>query len=369
MATVNMMTVLQMKPIRRPSRTDVLYAALKEMAIKLGPDARLPTVDTLCSQLDVAKVTLDCALRRLESEQVLVRLPRRGIFVASTIAQKTIGVVFGSNIFGASFSPFWGLLLQEVRQQATERKHRFLAYLDIAQTSGGLGGHEQLIEDLENRRINGILFLCPSFGDESRQLGAYGVPLVVFGGAPPLWGVNHDKARLLSMAAGEMAKRRCQRVALLGMTQADDFQRLERDLREAGYLGQPVLDWSYSTWVSRIPESEDKTREAFGRALAEKMIAARATTPLPDGLVSLDDTMTRGVISALHQAGLQPGRDMYLATIANKGSPVLEPYASNLILMEYNPADSVRAALDMLEVLMNGGTPVQNPVMITPVLR
>ena len=52
----------------------MLYAALKEMAIKLGPDARLPTVDTLCSQLDVAKVTLDCALRRLESEQVLALL-------------------------------------------------------------------------------------------------------------------------------------------------------------------------------------------------------------------------------------------------------------------------------------------------------
>jgi DNA-binding LacI/PurR family transcriptional regulator len=98
------------------------------------------------------------------------------------------------------------------------------------------------------------------------------------------------------------------------------------------------------------------------------MIADRANTPLPDSLVSVDDTMTRGVITAFQEAGLQPGRDIQIATTTNKGSPVLESYASNLIQIEYDPAADVHAALDMLDVLMNGGKPPQNPVLIGPKL-
>ncbi len=358
---------IDLKPVRRPSRTDVLCSTLKDLAVRLGPEARLPTVETLCDELDVAKVTLDCALRRLEAEHILVRAPRRGIFVAPTIAQKTIAVVFGGNIFSPQFSPFWTLLLQAVRQQAPARKHQPLAYLDIAQSDDGLGGHVQLVEDLENRRIHGMLLLAPHYEfDEAGQLSSYGVPLVVFGGQAPEWCVTQDKAPFFAFAARSLAACGCRRVALLGMAKGADRELLDHDLRGAGYAGEPVLDWSFDTWAPRIQGSY--SHEAFGRELAQRVIAGRADTTLPDGLVSLDDTMTHGVLHALEQAGITPGRDIQIASIANKGSPVLEPYAQDLIQIEYDPAASVRAALDMLETLMNGGTPLQNPMLIEPVL-
>ena len=354
---------------RKWSKQKPLSKAILAQAQRLGPNQRMPTVRKLCALHGVSTSTLDPVLRELETRGIITRHHGRGIFVAPTIAQKTIGVVFGGNIFDSvQFSPFWFLLLQAVRQQVADRTHRPLAYLDIAQSSDGLGGHEQLIEDLENRRLHGLLLLSPDPpGDEARQLGAYGLPLVVFGGHAPEWTVTHDWRPVYSLAARELATHRCRRVAILGLTTDTDLQQLECDLREAGYAGEPVLDWSYLTWVSRIPGLLN--RETFGRELARRMIAEKANHPLPDSLVSLDDTMTRGVITALHEAGLQPGRDIQIATVVNKGSPVLESYASNLIKIEYDPAADVEAALDMLDILMDGGKPPQNPVLIGPVLR
>jgi DNA-binding LacI/PurR family transcriptional regulator len=353
---------------KRSNRAEKLTEALLVMAMQRGADIKLPTMQELCRQFDVARGTLERALTPLEQRGLLYRKHGSGIYVSPTIHQKTIGVVFGGNIFDSvHYSPFWLLLLQAVRQQVADRKHRPLAYLDIAQASDGLGGHEQLIEDLKNRRLHGLLMLEPSHpGDETRNLGSYGVPLVVFGGHSPEWTVNHDWRPIFSLAARELATRGCRRVAILGLASHTDRQQLEHDLRAAGYEGDPVLDWSYLTWAPRLPGQPNF--ETFGRELARRMIADRANTPLPDSLVSVDDTMTRGVITAFQEAGLQPGRDIQIATTTNKGSPVLESYASNLIQIEYDPAADVHAALDMLDVLMNGGKPPQNPVLIGPKL-
>jgi DNA-binding LacI/PurR family transcriptional regulator len=347
------------------SKTDQAYVALMKLIEARGPGIKLPTIDEMCVQFNLSRTPLENAIRAIETRGLLRRRRGSGIYVADRVRQKTIGVVFGGNIFSSGFSPFWSLLLEAVRQQVGERELRPQVYLDISDGHEGLGGHTQLVEALEARRLDGLLLLAPqSVRDEAAELRAYGVPLVVFGGQSPEWVVTHDWRPVFSLAARELATRGCRRVAILGLTTDADRQQLEHDLREAGYEGEPVLDWSYHTWVPRIPGSQ--TRESFGRELARRMIANRANHPLPDSLVSFDDTMTRGVITALQEAGLQPGRDIQIATTTTKGSPVLEPYTSNLIEIEYDPATSVRAAFDMLDILMNGGTPPQNRLLIAP---
>ena len=76
--------------------------------------------------------------------------------------------------------------------------------------------------------------------------------------------------------------------------------------------------------------------------------------------------MTRGVLSALLEAGLRPGEDVCIITIENRGSTVLGPFASNITRIVIDPAAVVHAALDMLEQLMEGRTPPRNPVLIPP---
>ncbi len=353
-------------PKRREKALQIERAVL-DLAAARGPGVKLPTLQELCDQFDVASGTLDRILRQIEERGVLRRKHGSGIYVTDRIRQKTVAVVFGGDIFSSGHSPFWHLLLQAVRKQAGDRPDRlFQAYLDISTARDGLGGHEQLAGDLASRTLDGLLLFTPDeTNDEAGRLYATGVPLVVFGGRAPGWRVTHDSAPLIRLAARELAARGCRRIGLLGLDVLPHRPLLEAELRAAGADAQ-LADWSFETWSSRV--SGAVTRERLGFELAQRMVAAPDGLPLPDGLVSMDDTLTRGAIAALLLAGLMPGRDVHIATGANKGSPVLDPYADDLIRIEYDPAENVRAALEMLDTLMDGGTPPANPVLIEPKL-
>jgi len=341
----------------------VLRESVLGMARSLGPGARLPTVAMLCDSLSVSNATLDSILRELEKQGAVRREHGRGIFVSPTIRLKTVGVVFGRDVFSPGASPFWGLMLRAVRDQAGD-DGRFVAqaYLDITHADGGLGGHAQLVEDLEDRRLDGLLLLAPKNEyDEVAELRAHGVPLVVFGGqAAEGWSVTIDWTPLLDRAAAEIARSGCRRVGLIAPP--DQQALFTQALRQAGAGDVRLDDWSYETWGAVI--SHSGAREHSAHQLACRRLAERPATPLPEVLVSLDDTMTRGVITALLQAGMQPGRDVRIVTAENKGSPVLAPYAAEITRVALDPAKIVKAALDMLETLMDGGTPPETPVRV-----
>jgi len=317
----------------------------------------------MCRSLNVAFGTLDVALDTLALQGVIERKRGSGIYVSASIHQKTIGVVFGGDIFSPGFSPFWSLLLQAVRQQVSERKMRLRAYFDILEEHEGLGGHTQLVEDLEARRLEGLLLLSPHFEyDEAKQLRSTGVPLVVFSDSDTGWAVTHDHDQFIRLAALELATVGVRRMGLLGPP--NYRSTLENEFCQTGYGDIRVEDWSYETWAWIIPGAG--TYENCAYRLTQRMIADAASTPLPNALISMEDTSTRGVVMALREAGLYPGRDIRIITSANKGSPVLEPYAADLTRIEFDTADSVRTALDMLKTLMDGGTPPHNPVLIGP---
>lgn len=327
---------------------------IRDMAYDLGPGCQLPTVIELCEQFDVAKVTLDGVLGQLEQQGIVERRHRRGLFVSASLGLKTIGVVFGEDIFRLHFSPFWGLLLQAVRDQTSGRTDlRAQAYMDISKGHNGLAGHAQLVEDLKAGRLHGLLVFSPSSQEELRQLQSFGVPLIAPFDQPDSTAADREDRTVVDRIAGELAARGCRRVACL-QSGEDGVARLADALRHAGLASVEVMDWTMETWKSRLP-GIITTLESYGRLLVARMIADTAPSARPDALVSLDDTMTRGAITAMLQAGLKPGRDLTIVTQSNKGSPVLEPYAADLIQIELDPADIVRAAITKLETLMKAG--------------
>jgi len=347
---------------KEASKAELVQEAVLELAVERGAGIKLPTMQEMCTQFDVARGTLESALRPLEQRGLLYRKHGSGIYVTDRVRQKTVGVVFGGDIFSPGFSPFWSLLLQSVREQAGDRQLRPQAYLDISDGSGGLGGHSQLIEDLESKRVDGLMLIAPQDEhDEAAELRAYNLPLVVFGGQRDgNWSVSIDWDPLLRQAGAELASAGCRHVGLLAPPARG--AALEEAFRQAGADDARIDDWSYDTWVNTIPGAG--TRENCAHRLTEQMIAERATTPLPDALVSLGDTVSRGAITAILQAGLQPGRDIRIVTAENKGSPVLDPYAADITRIALDPRECMRAALGMLETLMDGGTPPVNPVVV-----
>ncbi len=345
------------------SKTEQASAALLGLIGDRGPGIKLPTIQEMCGQFKLSRTPLENAIRTLEARGLLRRRRGSGIYVTNQARQKTIGVIFGGDIFSPNFSPFWNLLLQAVREQADEREICPRAYLDISHGREKLGGHMQLIEDLEAHRLDGLLLLSPDHTyDEVGELRATGIPLVVFGGGDKDWSVTHDHDRMIRLAARQLSRQKCRCVAFMG----HPAQRLlfESELLQHGMPEAQLVDWSYETWATIIPGAG--TRENCAFQLTRRMIANRDQEPLPDSLLSMEDTGTRGVITALHQAGLQPGRDMRIVTMANLGSPVLTPYAADLFQIIFDPAEAVSAALTLLKTLMEGGTPLSHTVLVGP---
>ncbi len=339
-------------------KKDVLRDSLLGLARNLGPGRRLPTVATLCESFSVSNATLDPILRDLENRGAIVREHGRGMFVASSIHCKNVGVVFGGDIFSPNFSPFWSMLLGAVRGQAGDRNILPRAYFDMAD------GHGQLVEDIKASRLDGLMLISPHYAyDEAAMLRAYGLPLVVFGGNPESgWSVSLDWNPFLEMAANELAQTGCRHVGFIG----SPVQRpvLEAALDQVGLGDVRIDDWSYETWAKITPSAG--SHENCAHRLAEQMLADRVANPLPDTIVSLEDTATRGVITALHQAGLCLGGDLRIITAENKGSSVLEPWDRNLTRIEFDPAECMAAVLDMLTTLMDNGTPPKKHVLIAP---
>ncbi len=345
------------------SKTDQAYDAVMKLIEMRGPGIKLPTIDEMCVQFDLSRTPLDNAIRLIETRGLLRRRRGSGIYVADRARSKTLGVVFGGDIFSPGYSPFWSLLLQAARGQAGEQGQILRGYFDVSETAGDFGGHAQLIEDLDARRLDGVLLLAPQHDhDEAGLLRKHGVPSVVLGGGPSDWWVTLDWDAFLHATARQLASANCRRIGLIGpVAQA---ATLARALREAG-AGEPeIADWSYETWAPVIPGAG--SHENCARRLTEQMIAAAATVPLPDTLVSLEDTATRGALIALMDAGIKPGRDIRVVTAANKGSPVLEAWVDDLVQFAFDPAEIVQAALGMLDTVMNAGTPAVNPVLIAP---
>lgn len=349
------------------SKAGAVQKALLALAHERGPGIKLPTMRELCQALDVARGTLERALSPLERQGILYRKHGSGIYVADNISQKTIGVIFGGDIFRPSYSPFWGLLLQAAKEQAGSHGFVPRSYLDIAGDSRGLGGRDQLVEDLEEQRLDGLLLFTPHCTyDHAGQLRRYGIPMVSIADLDsaampsPKW-----DDEFIRLAAGELAAVRASRIGLLGPPARRPA--LENQMHQANIPHVVVADWSYETWASIIPNAH--TREICAHTLTKGMIAARPTIPLPAALVSLDDTMTRGAITALHQAGLQPGRDIRIISLGNRGSPVLEPYADSITIIEIDPADFIAVMFERLDTLVNGTPLPPVPAAIVPRLR
>jgi DNA-binding LacI/PurR family transcriptional regulator len=347
------------------SKTEQASAALVALLHTRGPGIKLPTIEEMCALFGVSRTTLEVALQTVERRGLIRRRRGSGIYGTERIRQRTIGMVFGGDIFSAGFSPYWSLLLQAVGTHAGAFGVAPQAYLDIPQGQGGLGGHPQLFDDLEAGRLDGLLlFAFDSTDSEVEHIRGYGIPLVLPCGAPPDWVVTEDYDACIRLAAREIARQSRRHIGLLAPL---DYRTvLAAELQRLGVADVRIDDWSYDTWAQIIPGAGSHEHCAY--RLTQHMIDQAPQHPLPEVVVSLEDTATRGVLIAVLQAGRQPGRDLALISSANAGSPVLTPYAAEICCLVFDPTAHVRAALTMLETLLAGATPPVNPVLIAPTL-
>jgi DNA-binding LacI/PurR family transcriptional regulator len=192
-------------------------------------------------------------------------------------------------------------------------------------------------------------------------------PIVSFAGFAP-WEVRLDFRSGCGLAVQELADRGCKTLAYWSPVshqrietgppeghKANVFRGLVEShgltfdaglVKENAHLLRPHPQGFIQTEESHQQQGYRTAMEAFGDG-----------GPHPDGVFISDDMMADGALAALSKLGLQPGRDVQIATHSNVGSVMLFRYEDDLIFIEYDPAEIVQAMFAMLDELMAGGTP------------
>lgn len=358
------------------TKTQALSAHLSEMARKLGPGAKLPTMQQLSADLGISVMTLNRALSELEAQNIIVRRQGSGTYVNESLGVQSVGLVYDRALIGAAASPFGELLLREAGRRAHEHGEKFSLYLSEPSPSG-LPVHDDLSDDLRDRKISGLLVMSHQT-EAINWLLKNRLPLVSLS-YPPLtpFRVRIWHAQTAYLGALELARQGARRLALwlprgvgLGRAKGEIFEELDafqRALRESGLPYDPNLVYDLEHLTAGAPSGPSNQEQGLDAANA--VFAPENQANWPDGLVILDDMMTRGALTALALRGIVPGRDVRIASHANLGSQALFGYEKSLALLEFDPAQVAAAMFETLETLMGGQTPPQAVVSIAPALR
>jgi DNA-binding LacI/PurR family transcriptional regulator len=363
---------MEIAATRRWSKEDVLYESLIGIARRVGTDGKLPTVKELRYSLRVSTSTLDRVLRQLEEDGWIIRKHGSGIYASPQVNQKSVGLIFGSNISDTAHSPFWTLLLHHARQYAIENDYELRCYLDIPDTLSDTHTHSQLAEDIEANWLDGLLLIGTQRSEQLDWLKRRKVPLVTMSqhGHGDAY-VSSDDEEFMRLSVDALKQAGCRHLGLISgayHTATTEAESLTAALQRTGLVSNPQWHWFQVNFQSA---GHALTREEYGYELAKRLFGSHSpgAVALPDGLIIRDDTITRGALVALARCGWQVGRDIQIATNANKGSPVLQPYEHDMILIEYDPAAFVKALFELLDRLMATRPSPQNSLILKPTLR
>ncbi len=362
----------------RRTKSGKVYDEVRALALRLGPDARLPTMTQLRDTLGASIATLDSVLSDLEERNIIRRRHGVGIYVASHVKRPIALLVNLGEFSHSNASPFWNILLEQVRERAAQWSDsvHFYATFDDQDSDTALGG--SLLENIERGRIQGILGVgIPT--TVSRQLIAMDVPHAVYAAYGGLM-VAHDSDALIVRGTAALAAQGCRAIHLWQPVtknyQAEETEGgsaqtqalFRRELDRNGLAESPAIVQRDSEQIARREAGRPaESPQAQGLRLAQQTFGDVETPP--DGLLILDDMMTFGALAHLRKMRLEVGRDIKIATHANAGSSILMGYEDALIRLEFDPAELVETLFALLEGWMRGEKSAEDAHYLPPRLR
>jgi DNA-binding LacI/PurR family transcriptional regulator len=371
---------MQRNPSWRLTKSQEAYTRLAELAHRLGPDTKLPTVLELCDTLGVSKATLDGALRELEGHNMVYRRHGVGIFV-SPLMRRTIVVICPPDFaLRPGIRDFWNLLVQQAQERAAAKRELLSFHFSTPTQSNVISLHDGLMADVRTGKIHGILTMGLD-RDATRWLVQQGVPLVAFAAYAPdsPCTVNFDGRDIVRMGCEALMAQGCRRIELWRTVSStrewEEFQSGKKTDLDLDAL-PPVLRAKRSKAASVVvrygrPNTDGsamQVSETFqGIQLAQDIFGGRSSRP--DGIVIANDLMAQGVLMTLHRLGVVVNKDVFVATHANRGSAVLHNYEDQITRVEYDPTEIVQVLFDQLETQMAGDVAAPQEVIIKPQLR
>lgn len=336
-----------------------LKFALQERLKKLQAGQPLPSISALKTEYDMCQGTVTRVLRELQADGLVEARNGSGVYATGRVHLKTIAIRIGFDVLAPQAGVFPGLLLKGLETAVGQFED--VQYRHYFASGTGVLWPERICtleQDVRRHLVDGVITL----GVLGGEFGDLQAPVVAALVAPPgiTCHVNLDIEALIGRAMAALKARDCRRAALLGQAygtqfQPDDYryatarlaqQRIDFFRNEARRLGLATRpEWLCGveeTGVDQLVPSSARAFTAGWQAFAEK----------PDALICLDDYMATGAIQAMRQLGVEPGRDIQVATHANRGSNVLDGLP--VMAIEFDPAEIARTLVETVHKLIDG---------------
>ena len=368
----------KLHPIRE-TKLQYICRDLTKQARLLGPEARLPTVRELATSLPASLATVNEALRELEARNIIVRRHGVGIYVSPLIRRRNVLVICRSSFFSrVGTSPFWGELVEAISQRAALSQTTLtLHFTQINQdkTLGSVASARtsltpSLMEEIESGLVDGVI------GIGLRQLDADWIverdeAFVAYAGPGPFSVATAKYEEMIRAGVSLLAKQGRKDIRMWLSVIPDDDQK-EPYLQTEIEAFQETLskyhlnyDPKHVVIVGTRPGDLAVPVQKHGYDLANESFKGSKASH-PDGILSLDDILTTGILSGLRPLEIVPGRDVSIVTQSNAGSPVLLGWEDQLTRLEVDPSEIVATLFDVLEGIMKGAPP-DNHEMILPI--
>ena len=338
---------------------------LEALARALGPGAQMPPIRQLGADLGVSLSTLNAALSEMEDRNMIRRRQGSGIFVAPTLDRCNLCLICNpSSLLDFGESPFWRLMIDAARERAGTGGEDFSIH--FAQLANELSAetvlHERLREDIARGTVHGVLSIGLPHS-VTRWIEGCGVPVVSFAGASN-YIIRLQDSEVVTLGVAALAGQGCRAIALwaphCAAPEAGHEAALLTVFRDAlAAHGLPYLE-KLADPLTGDTEAEMLWPHSFtGQGFAAMTRLAASGEPGPDGIVSMDDMLTQGLLMARAAGGGAGDRPLRVATQANHGSPTLLGWQRTLTRIEFDPAEIIAAMFDVLESLLRGEAPAR----------
>lgn len=308
---------------------------------------RLPTTQEIATMFGVTIMTAQQGAAFLASQGLIERIPGRGTFVSNRITSRTIGIVFGYNVFGDPAGLFhqslYGLICSELRRLKWNAELYF---------PSDEKAQEQMLselgQDVESGRLRAVIPVC------------YGAPLA-------LWLDNHPQIPCMNRHVAAPAPtdiktdqvyhgvayllgRGYRRIAVVAHTGSGRVERMRANI-ELAYAdcGLPMQATFHGGIAASHPAGI-----AQARAILDDPVVK------PDAFLVLNDLACMGVIFELLCRRLRIPEDIGVMAHANKGIEI--PCPVPLTRLEVDPSDHARRMIEETLALIEGREPERKPI-------
>ena len=333
-------------PIKRVTLDQQVADVLRQEIIqKHQPGDKLDTVLDLSKRFGVSKAVISQVVMTLAHEGLLDRRHGSGLFVKDSRTEKLIGILLDPDIAHPRTSHFHLKMVQLLR-------HFFAGHGFRTRLYAGFREPENVdpkltcpdfLPDVQARKFCGVLAVstCPD-AEWLEPLAQQGVPVV--GARMDSYAVLFDYPLFAREAVRRLCQQGCRKIAMIGgdgslVAGAGGTEAFRSELQAQGVA--VVESWIKGDIQQNVAGAGWNQFREIWLARAEK----------PDGLLLLDDMLSRDVSIAIMELGIRIPKQLRIISHANKGSEMFIPFP--ITLMEVDPQICAEKMGTMLLQLLN----------------